>query len=76
MKKKKEREREKSEKLIKLLIYSCLGFPDGSVVKNPPASVADMGDTGLIPGQGKTLGGGSGNPLQYHCLENFMDRGT
>ena len=50
MKKKKEREREKSEKLIKLLIYSCLGFPDGSVVKNPPASVADMGDIGLIPG--------------------------
>ena len=50
MKKKKEREREKSEKLIKLLIYSYLGFPDGSVVKNPPASVADMGDTGLIPG--------------------------
>jgi len=38
MKKKKEREGEKSEKLIKLLTYSCLGFPNGSVVKNPPPS--------------------------------------
>ena len=51
-KKKKDREieREKSDKLIKLLIYSCLGFPDGSVVKNPPSNVVDMGHTGLIPG--------------------------
>ena len=35
----------------------------------------DSGDTGLIPGLGKTSGGGNGNPLQYSCLENPLDRG-
>ena len=42
------------------------------VVKNPPA---DAGDTGSIPGSGRSLGGGNGSPLQYSCLENPMDRG-
>ena len=41
------------------------------VVKNPPASA---GDTGSIPGLGRYPGGGHGNPLQYSCLENPMDR--
>ena len=41
------------------------------VVKNPPANA---GDTGSIPGLGRTPGGGHGNPLQYSCLENPMDR--
>ena len=50
-----------------------MGFPGGSVVKNPPANA---GDTGLIPGSGRSLGEGSGNPLQYSCLENSMDRGA
>ena len=45
-------------------------MPGGSVVKNPPANV---GDTGLIPGWGRSAGGGNGNPLQYSCLENPMD---
>ena len=44
-----------------------MGFLGGSVVKNPPASA---GDTGLIPGEG------NGNPLQYACLGNPMDRGA
>ena len=49
------------------------GFPGGSVVKNPPANV---GDTGLIPGSGRSPGGGNGDPPQYSCLGNPMDRGA
>ena len=51
----------------------CWGFAGGTVVKNPPANA---GDTGLIPGSGRSRGGGNGNPLQYSCLENSMDRGA
>ena len=43
------------------------------VVKNPPANAGDMG---LIPGLGRSPGGGHGNPLQYSCLENPMDKGA
>ena len=45
------------------------------VVKNPPANAGDIGDTDLIPGLGLSHGEGSGNPLQYSCLENSMDTG-
>ena len=48
-------------------------FPGGSVVKNLPANA---GDTGLIPGPGRSSGEGNGIPLQYSCLENPMDRGA
>ena len=41
-----------------------LGFPGGSVVKNPPANAGDTGDVGSICGSGRSLGGGNGNPLQ------------
>ena len=51
-----------------------MGFPDGSAVKNPPA--AHTGDSGLIPGSGRSPGGGNGNPLQYSYLENPMDGGA
>ena len=44
------------------------------MVKNSPASAEDVRDTGLIPGSGRSSGGGNGNPLQYSCLENPMDR--
>ena len=44
------------------------------VVKNLPASVGDIKDVGLIPGSERSPGGGHGNPLQYSCLENPMDR--
>ena len=47
------------------------GFPGGSVIKNPPANAGDMG---LTPGPGIPPGEGNGNPLQYSCLENPMDR--
>ena len=45
--------------------------PGGSVVKNPPARV---GDVGSIPGLGRSHGEGNGNPFQYSCLGNPMDR--
>ena len=45
----------------------------GSVVKNPPANARDVGS---IPGLGRSPGGEHGNPLQYSCLENPMDRGA
>ena len=48
------------------------GFPSGSAVKNLPANTGDMG---LIPGSGWSPRGGNGNPLQYSCLGNPMDRG-
>ena len=45
----------------------------GSAVKNPPVSVRDMSS---IPGSGRSLGEGNGNPLQYSCLGNSMNRGA
>ena len=46
------------------------------VVKNPPANGGDMRDVGSVSGFGRCPGGGHGNPLQYSCLENPMDRGA
>ena len=48
----------------------------GVVVKNPPANAGDGRDLGSIPGSGRSPGEGNGNPLQYSCLENSMDRGV
>ena len=54
--------------------YSTLWIHTGdSVVNNPPANA---GDSDLIPGSGRSLGGGNGNPLLYSCLENPTDRGA
>ena len=46
------------------------------MAKNLPASVGDIRDESLIPGLARSPEGGSGNPLQYFCLENCMDRGA
>ena len=46
------------------------------VVKNLPANARDVRDAGSIPESGRSPGGGHGNPLQYSCLENPMDRGA
>ena len=46
------------------------------VVKNPPANAGDIKDTGSTPGSGRSPGGGHGNPCQYSCLGNPMDRGA
>ena len=60
-----------------LYISSCTlgpkGFPGGTAVKNP---LANAGDTGSIPGLGRSPGIRNGNPLQYSYLENSMDRGA
>ena len=50
-----------------------MGFPHGSVIKNLPANA---GDADLIPGLGRFLGVGNGNPLQFSCLEKPMDKGA
>ena len=52
------------------------GSPGDSVLKNPPGKVGVTGDTGLIPGSGRSLGVGNGNPLQHSCLGNPIDRGA
>ena len=53
-----------------------VGFPDGSVVKNPPANAGDTRDSGSIPESGAFPGGGNGNPLPYSCLKKSIDRGV
>ena len=54
-------------------IIKSWDFPGGSVVKNLPANV---GDVDFIPGEGRSLVEGNGNPLQYSCQENPMNRGA
>ena len=51
-----------------------MGFPGGSVIENSPANAGDIRSVDLIPGLGRSPGGGNGNPLQYSCLENPVDR--
>jgi len=46
------------------------------VVKTLPDNAGDIGDSGSVPGSGRSPGGGHENPLQYSCLENPMDRGA
>ena len=63
-----------SEKTKKSLLPVTLsGFPAGSDCKE---SACQAGDLGLIPGSGRSPGEGNGNPLQYSCLENSMDKGA
>ena len=58
-------------------VYGCLRASQVAlVVKDSPASVGDVRDTGFIPGSGRSPGGRHGNPLQYSCLENPVDRGA
>ena len=59
-----------------VFVCKCVGFPDGTVVKNPPANVGDTRDVGLIPGSRRSHAGGNANSLQYSYLENSMDRGA
>ena len=65
------------------MVHKIRGFPGGVgechhsvVVKNVPANAGDLRDAGLIPGLGRSPGGGRDNLLQYSCLENSMDRGA
>ena len=61
------------DQLSLLYVYRHMGFPGGSEVK---VSACYAGDLGLIPGSGRSPGEGNGNPFQYSCLENPMDRGA
>ena len=46
------------------------------VIEDPPSNTGDIRDMGSIPGSGRFLGGGHGNPLHYSCVENPTDRGA
>ena len=59
-----------------VFLYPQEGFPGSTVVKNLPANAGDTADSDLIPGSGRSPGGGNGNTLQYSCLKNPMDRGA
>ena len=60
-------------KIFFFILYN-MGFPGGSLVKNPPANAGDIRDACLIPGSGRFSGVGNSSPIQYSCLENSMDR--
>ena len=61
---------------LNIYIYIHQGFLGCASGKEPTSNAGDTGDMGLIPWSGKSAGGGNGNPLQYSCLENPMDRGA
>ena len=61
------------QETVFLLPIAQMGFPGESVGKNPPANA---GDSGSVPGLGRSPREGNGNPLQYSCLENPMDKGA
>ena len=55
-------------------IWDIWGFPDGSAGKESTCNAGDIGDVGSIPESGRSPAGGNGNPLQYSCLGDPMDR--
>ena len=64
---------------IHIYVYSffrLFPLPASLVAQDGKASAYSAGDPGLIPGSGRSPGEGNGNPLQYSCLENPMDRGA
>ena len=61
---------------IRLCFLGSFCFPGGASGKDPLANAGDVRDAGSVPGLGGSPGGGHGNPLQYSCLENPMDRGV
>ena len=63
-----------TSKFFNINIYLNRAFQVMLVVKNLPAKAGDVRDMGSIPGSGRSPGEGNGNPLQYSCLENPMDR--
>ena len=67
---------EKGQQINISYLRLTLYFLCGDSVKNPPANSGYLRDVGSIPGSGRSPGGGHGNPLQFSCLENPMDRGA
>ena len=67
----------KGKILYNFAYMKYLGFPGGASAKKPACLMqADIRDVGLIPGLERSPAGGHGNPLEYSCLENLMDRGA
>ena len=66
----------KMEEIFKLPRYSAMGFPHDSAGKESACNAGDTGDIGLIPGSGRSPGGGHENPLLYSCLKNSTDGGA
>ena len=66
----------KGSKIFRGVLYHNKGFPGDSMVKNLPINAGDIRDAVSSPRLGRSPGGGHGNPLQYSCLENPMDRGV
>ena len=62
--------------LLSFRVWNNTGLPGDTVVKNLHANAGDTRDVGLIPGSGKSPGEGNGNPLQYSCLGNPLNRGA
>ena len=62
--------------LLESFHHLSLSVLSGAVVNNPPVNAGDAGDTGSIPGSGRSPRGENGNTLQYSCLENPLDRGA
>ena len=58
------------------ILFFIMASPLALVIKNPPANARDSRDVGSLPGLGRSPGEGHGDPLQYSCLENPMDRGA
>ena len=65
--------RQEMGKIIAMIFANIYG---GTSDKNLPANAGDIREAVLISGSGRSPGGGNGNPLQYSCLENSMDRGA
>ena len=63
----------RQDHILKMQALPSKGFPVGLMVKNP---LAKIGDVGSVPASGRSPGEGNGNPLQYSCLGNDIDRGT
>ena len=61
---------------LRTTYYALWAFEEVTVVKNLPASAGAVRDLGSVPALGRTPGRGPGNPLQYSCLENPVDRGA
>ena len=61
---------------VSSLLEDLMSGFEVALVRNLPASAGETGDSGSIPGSGISAGGGNGNPVQYSCLKNFMDRGA
>ena len=64
------------EKVICQVMWFLWGLPRWLSSEDSACNAGDTGDVGLVPGSGRSPGGRHGNPLQYSCLENPMDRGT